>query len=74
MLDFHVCKFINDNYPKKFIWEESLEVKKNTIMINWILYLIAQRRGRPHGVFKSHTHKRVAAPKFRVLDYAERNG
>jgi len=33
-----------------------------------------QRRGRPQGVFKAHTHKRVAAPKFRVLDYAERNG
>jgi len=34
----------------------------------------AQRKGRPHGIFRSLNHKRVAPPKFRHLDFAERNG
>jgi large subunit ribosomal protein L8e len=33
-----------------------------------------QRRGHPHGVFNNHKHNRVAAPKFRAFDYAERHG
>jgi large subunit ribosomal protein L8e len=34
----------------------------------------AQRRGASGGVFKSHKHNRIAPPKFRTYDYAERNG
>jgi len=34
----------------------------------------AQRRGASGGIFKSHKHLRTAAPKFRNLDYAEREG
>jgi len=34
----------------------------------------AQRRGRAKGVFKTHTHHRVAAARFRNLDFAERHG
>jgi large subunit ribosomal protein L8e len=33
-----------------------------------------QRRGAPGGVFKTHGHHRLAAPRFRELDYAERHG
>eukprot|EP00922_Rhytidocystis_sp_ex-Travisia-forbesii_P020610 GHVS01030290.1.p1 GENE.GHVS01030290.1~~GHVS01030290.1.p1 ORF type:complete len:261 (+),score=34.56 GHVS01030290.1:103-885(+) len=33
----------------------------------------AQRKGRG-SVFKAHNHKRKGVPKFRVLDYAEREG
>jgi large subunit ribosomal protein L8e len=34
----------------------------------------AQRKGAPGGVFKSHTHHRKGAAKFRPHDYNERNG
>jgi len=34
----------------------------------------AQRRGRPNGVFRSHTIGRAGQPKHRALDYAERKG
>jgi large subunit ribosomal protein L8e len=33
----------------------------------------SQRKGAG-SVFKAHTHRRKGAAKFRVLDYAERNG
>jgi large subunit ribosomal protein L8e len=34
----------------------------------------AQRKGNPKSIYKSHKVHRVAPPKFRSLDYAERNG
>merc|ERR1712159_753438 len=34
----------------------------------------AQRKGRQKGVYKSHSHLRVAPAAFRTLDYAEKRG
>jgi len=34
----------------------------------------AQRKGRPGGVFKSHSKHRKGAAKYRVLDFGERHG
>jgi large subunit ribosomal protein L8e len=33
-----------------------------------------QRRGKKNSIFKAHQHHRLAPAKFRVLDYAEKNG